>query len=253
MDVLRLLCFTQAMTGSPTFSPLYRQIKALLVQALDTGEWRPGTAIPSEAELAVRFSVSQGTVRKAIDELAADKLLIRRQGKGTFVATHNDPREYFRFLRLVPNSGEVAPAKSVPLECWHAKAGPEPARMLDVPHGAPLIVLRRVLQFNGRNVVGDEIYLPEEPFRGLDMDMLKAHEGSLYSLFEVGFGVHMIRAQERVRAVLADREGAQLLSVEEGSPLLAVERVSYTYGDRPMEWRRGLYSTVDHSYMNELN
>ena len=248
-----LLCFTQVMTGSPTFSPLYRQIKALLVQALDTGEWRPGTAIPSESELATRFSVSQGTVRKAIDELAADKMLVRRQGKGTFVATHNDPREYFRFLRLVPNNGEVTPAKSVPLECWRAKAGPEPARMLDVPHGAPLIVVRRVLQFNERNVVGDEIYLPEEHFRGLDMDMLKAHEGSLYSLFEVRFGVHMIRAQERVRAVLADREGAALLGVEEGSPLLAVERVSYTYGDRPMEWRRGLYSTVDHSYMNELN
>jgi GntR family transcriptional regulator len=241
------------MTGSPTFSPLYRQIKALLVQALDTGEWRPGTAIPSESELATRFSVSQGTVRKAIDELAADKMLVRRQGKGTFVATHNDPREYFRFLRLVPDNGEVVPAKSVPLECWRAKAGPDPARMLDVPHGAPLIVLRRVLQFNGRNVVGDEIYLPEEPFRGLDMQMLEAHEGSLYSLFEVRFGVHMIRAQERVRAVLADREGAELLGVEEGSPLLAVERISYTYGDRPMEWRRGLYSTVDHCYLNELN
>jgi GntR family transcriptional regulator len=241
------------MTGSPTFSPLYRQIKALLVQALDAGEWRPGMAIPSEAELATRFSVSQGTVRKAIDELAADKMLVRRQGKGTFVATHNDPREYFRFLRLVPNNGEVVPARSVPLECWHAKAGPEPARMLDVAHGTPLIVVRRVLQFNGRNVVGDELYLPEEPFRGLDMPMLEAHEGSLYSLFEARFGVHMTRAQERVRAVLADREGAKLLGVDEGSPLLSVERISYTYGDRPMEWRRGLYSTVDHCYLNELN
>lgn len=253
MDGALFLCFTQVMTGSPTFSPLYRQIKALLVQALDAGEWRPGTAIPSEAELAIRYSVSQGTVRKAIDELAADKMLIRRQGKGTFVATHNDPREYFRFLRLVPNNGEVVPARSVPLECWHAKAGPEPARMLDLPHGAPLIVVRRVLQFHGRNVVGDEIYLPEEQFRGLDMDMLKAHDGSLYSLFEARFGVHMIRAQERVRAVVADREGAKLLDVDEGSPLLSVERISYTYGDRPMEWRRGLYSTADHYYLNELN
>ncbi len=261
MDDGKNLCFTEtklsnwhdSMSGSPTFSPLYRQIKALLLQALDAGEWRPGAAIPSESELAVRYSVSQGTVRKAIDELATEKLLIRRQGKGTFVATHNDPRQFFRFLRLVPTNGEVTPARSVPLECWQAKAGPEPARMLDVPHGAPLIVVRRVLQFNKRNVVGDEIYLPAEPFRGLDMDMLKAHEGSLYSLFEAKFGVHMIRAQERVRAVLADREGSELLGVEEGSPLLSVERISYTYGDRPMEWRRGLYSTVDHCYLNELN
>ena len=241
------------MAGSPTFSPLYRQIKTLLLQALDAGEWRPGMAIPSESELALRFGVSQGTVRKAIDELSADKLLIRRQGKGTFVATHNDPREFFRFLRLVPLNGEVEPAQSLPLECWHAKAGPEPARMLELPHGAPLIVVRRILQFGGKNVVGYEIYLPEEPFRGLDMEMLRAHEGSLYSLFEVKFGVRMIRAQERVRAVIADREGAALLNVPDGSPLLSVERVSYTYGDRPMEWRRGLYSTADHCYMNELN
>ena len=86
--------------GSPTFSPLYRQIKSLMLQALDSGEWRPGEAIPSETELAVRFSVSQGTVRKAIDEMAAENLLLRRQGKGTFVASHNDPRAFFRFLRL---------------------------------------------------------------------------------------------------------------------------------------------------------
>lgn len=241
------------MTGSPTFSPLYRQIKALIVAALDAGEWRPGMAIPSEAVLAERFSVSQGTVRKAIDELAAEKMLIRRQGKGTFVATHNDPREHYRFLRLEPINGVATPARSVPLECWTAKAGPEPARMLDVPHGTPLIVVRRVLQFDGRNVVGDEIYLPEAQFRGLDMAMLQAYEGSLYSLFEVRFGIHMTRAQERVRAVLADREGAALLGVKEGSPLLSVERISYTYGDRPMEWRRGLYLTADHCYMNELN
>ena len=86
---------------SPTFSPLYRQIKALILQALEAGEWRPGQAIPSEQELAARFSVSQGTVRKAIDEMAADNLLVRKQGKGTFVASHNDPRALFRFLRLL--------------------------------------------------------------------------------------------------------------------------------------------------------
>lgn len=241
------------MAASLAFSPLYQQIKRLLVDALDAGEWRPGMVIPSEAELATRFGVSQGTVRKAIDELAADKILVRRQGKGTFVNTHSDSLEPFRFLRLVPMDGGEKNARSVPLECWQAKAGSETARMLELAAGAPLIVVRRVLQFNERNVVGDEIYLPEETFRGLGMDMLKAHEGSLYSLFESKFGVHMTRAQERVRAVLADRESAALLGVAEGSPLLSVDRVSYTYGDRPMEWRRGLYATTDCCYLNELN
>ncbi len=73
---------------TPAFSPLYQQIKSLLTQSLSRSEWKAGDALPSETELALRFKVSQGTVRKAIDELAADKLLVRRQGKGTFVATH---------------------------------------------------------------------------------------------------------------------------------------------------------------------
>jgi len=237
---------------SPTFSPLYRQIKGLILQALDNGEWRPGEAIPSEMELASRFNVSQGTVRKAIDEMSAENLLVRRQGKGTFVASHNDPRAFFRFLRLVPLSGGIEPSRSVPLECWRAKAGPEATRVLGIKLGDPIIIVRRLLEFSEKPVVVDEIYLSGEVFPGLSLDVLKESQGSLYSLFEAKFGVRMIRAEERLRAVAADRASAELLQVPEGSPLLSVERISFTYGDRPVEWRRGLYSTAAHCYLNEL-
>jgi GntR family transcriptional regulator len=237
---------------SPTFSPLYRQIKGLIINALESGEWRPGESIPSETDLAVRFNVSQGTVRKAIDEMAADNLLVRRQGKGTFVATHSDPRAFFRFLRLVPLSGSIEQTRSVPLECWRAKAGPEAARILGLSLGDSIIIVRRALEFSGKPVVVDEIYLPGEIFSGLSLDLLKESQGSLYSFFEAHFGVRMIRAEERIRAVAADRTSAELLGVTEGSPLLSVERVSFTYGDKPVEWRRGLYSTAEHCYFNEL-
>lgn len=238
---------------APTFSPLYRQIKSLILQALESGEWRPGQAIPSEQELALRFSVSQGTVRKAVDEMAAENLLVRKQGKGTFVASHNDPRALFRFLRLAPLSGELDPPMSLPLECWRARAGQEASRMLGIEQGAPIIIVRRLLKFSGKPVVVDEIYLPGEIFQGLSFEMLQDWGGSLYSLFETRFGVRMIRAQERIRAVGADRSTAESLRVAEGTPLLSVERLTYTYGDRPVEWRRGLYSTEDHFYLNELN
>ena len=238
---------------SPTFSPLYRQIKSLIVQGLESGEWRPGEAIPSESELASRFNVSQGTVRKAVDEMAAENLLIRRQGKGTFVATHADPRAFFRFLRLIPLSGGVEQSKSVPLECWRAKAGSEAARILKLKLGDPIIIVRRVLHFSGKPVVVDEIYLPGEIFPGLSLELLKDYQGSLYSLFESRFHVPMIRAEERIRAVAADRASAELLGVAEGSPLLSVERVTHSYGDKPVEWRRGLYSTAEHCYFNELS
>jgi len=238
---------------SPTFSPLYRQIKNLILQGLASGEWRPGEAIPSEAELAVRFNVSQGTVRKAIDEMAAENLVVRKQGKGTYVASHNDPRAFFRFLRVVPDKGGVAVPQSVPLECWRAKAGLEAARILDIQLGSPITIVRRLLKFDGKPVVLDEIYLPGEVFQGLTLEVLQDNDDSLYTLFETRFGVRMIRAEERIRAVAADRASAELLSVEEGGPLLSVERVTYTYGDKPVEWRRGLYSTAEHYYQNELN
>jgi GntR family transcriptional regulator len=253
MDDDRFLCSNQRMSRvSPTFSPLYRQIKSLILQALEVGEWRPGQVIPSEQELAARFNVSQGTVRKAIDEMAAENLLVRKQGKGTYVASHNDPRQMYRFLRLVPEEGNLTHPKSVPIDCWRAKAGQEAARLLAIDPGTPIIILRRVLKFEQKPIVADEIYLPEDVFQGLDLEMLQSWNSSLYSLFETRFGLRMIRAQERIRAVAADRDAAALLQVEEGTPLLSVERVTFTYDDKPVEWRRGVYSTAGHYYLNEL-
>src|SRR2546421_4997594 len=97
---------TAASSKSPSFRPLYIQIKELLMASLDDGEWPPGEAIPSEIALAQRFRVSQGTVRKAIDALAAQRLVVRRQGKGTFVSTHTEEKvSLFRLLRIRRNDG----------------------------------------------------------------------------------------------------------------------------------------------------
>jgi GntR family transcriptional regulator len=253
MDVYGFLCSNkQIMQISPTFSPLYRQIKALILQALESGEWRPGQAIPSEQELATRFNVSQGTVRKAIDEMAADNILVRKQGKGTYVASHNDPRQMFRFLRLVPEEGNLVHPESVPIDCRRAKAGQEVANALSIEPGSAIIILRRILKFEKKPIVADEIYLPEEIYQGFNLEMLRLWNSSLYSLFETRFGLRMIRAQDRIRAVAADHAAAELLQVPEGAPLLSVERVTYTYGDKPVEWRRGVYSTIGYHYLNEL-
>lgn len=238
--------------SSPTFSPLYRQIKDFMIRSLEAGEWGPGDAIPSETELAVRFNVSQGTVRKAIDEMAAENLLVRRQGKGTFVATHSDPRSYYRFLRLVPDAGEQTHTTSEPLSCEWGVASPEVAKVLGLKPGDAVVVLERLLRFGSDPVVLDQIYLVGELFQGLTLGCLKACERSLYSFFESDYGVRMIRAEERLRALAADAHSAALLGVGEGEPLLLVERTTFTYGNKPVEWRRGLYSTRQHHYFNEL-
>jgi GntR family transcriptional regulator len=238
--------------ASPTFSPLYRQIKELVLQSLDAGEWKPGEPIPSEVELSARFGVSQGTVRKAIDELAAENLLVRRQGKGTFVASHSEPVTQFRFLRLHPNEGEREQPESRLLEVRRQRASSEVARALDLKAGESVVYVRRLLVFGGTPIVLDDISLPAALFKGLDAQMLNAHEGSYYGLYEREFGTRMIRAEERIRAVAADAEVAGVLGVERGAPLLCVDRTAYTYGDRPVEFRRGLYRTDQHHYRNSL-
>ena len=237
---------------SPTFSPLYQQIKALIVRALESAEWKPGDLIPSETELAARFGVSQGTVRKAIDEMAAENLLVRRQGKGTFVATHQDPNSSLRFLRIAANDGVLPQLTNVALECWRAKAGVDVARALSIEQGAPVIIVRRVLQAEGEPVVFDQIYLPGALFPDLTVDVLADAEASLYSLYESRYGVRAIAADERLRAVSADRQAAGMLQIAEGSPLLLVERVTFTYGNKPVELRRGFYLTQKFHYHNEL-
>jgi GntR family transcriptional regulator len=240
-------------TASPSFSPLYRQIKGLIMQSLESGEWHPGEAIPSELDLAARYKVSQGTVRKAIDELSAEHLLVRRQGKGTFVATHNEARAQFRFLRLMPHEGKQEYPESRLLECRRARAGAETARQLEMKAGDGLVFLRRLLVFQGAPAVLDEISLPASIFKGLGAAKFNQYKGSMYHLFETEFGTRMIRAEERITALVADAETARLLEVQERAPLLCVDRVSYTYGDRPVEVRRGLYRTDRHYYKNELS
>ena len=239
--------------AAAAFSPLYQQIKAMLVSALDAGEWKPGEAIPSEIELASRFQVSQGTVRKAVDELAAENLLLRRQGKGTFVATHLEPRVRFRFLRLAPNEGEPEPAQSLVLDCKRIRSNADISRALELKAGDPVVAIRRLLSFANIPTVVDDIYLPGALFKGLTADLLNDYSGPLYGLFESEFGINMVRADEKLRAVAAPKDVAKALAVSPSIPLLCVERISFTYGNRPVELRIGHYVTNQYYYRNSLN
>ncbi|MBE7939052.1 MULTISPECIES: GntR family transcriptional regulator [Ramlibacter] len=242
--------------GTPAFSPLYQQIKGLILQSLQAGEWKPGEAIPSEMDLAARYRVSQGTVRKAIDELAAENLVVRRQGKGTFVATHAEQHVQYRFLKLVPDAGDrdaEGPAQRNVVECKRVRAGAEVARALALRTGDPVVQVRRVLSFDGEPTILEDLWLPGVAFKGLSAEQMAGYHGPTYAMFEIEFGVRMVRAEEKIRAVAADAQQAALLGVAEHTPLLSVERIAYTYNDTPMELRRGLYRTETHHYRNELS
>jgi len=241
------------MADAPAFMPLYLQIKDLLTQRLAAGEWPPGEAIPSELTLAAEFGVSHGTVRKAVQALADDHLVVRRQGKGTFVATHTEEAQStFRFLRIRRDDGmEEYPGRRL-IDFRRGRASGEVARLLELRAGDPVVLIRRVLEWQGEPAVLDDLTLPAALFRGLTRAKLEAYPGSMYGLFESRFGVRMLNARERLKAVAADAGSAALLGVAAGWPLLSVERLAFTYGGRPVEYRKGLCTTHAHHYANDL-
>lgn len=244
-------------TTTPNFLPLYEQIKQLITRGLAEGEWQPGAAIPSEMELARRFQVSQGTVRKAIDELVLENMLVRRQGKGTYVATLTDAGTNYRFLNLLTLDGEKEYPNSEFIGFERGKADATVAKRLGIRAGSALVNLRRVLRFSGEPVIYDDIRLPAALLKGISIAMIEdhvnAHKGTLYSLYETRYQIRITSAQERIRAVAADDATASLLGIAPGTPLLSIERVAFSYGKQPVEWRKSYINTEKHYYFDELN
>lgn len=238
--------------NSPVFSPLYQQIKSLLLQSLEKGEWNAGDLIPPEVELAKRYNVSQGTVRKAVDELAAENLLVRRQGRGTFVATHQESKIRFRFLSMKADDGTDFKTQSKILDVKHTLPPEDVRAHLGLSKKDTAVQISRLLSFDNAPAVVEEIWLPSQIFADVTLEKLTNYKGTLYGWFEAEYNVRMIRAVENLRAVAPKRQVAQLLEVSVVEPLLFVERLSYTYADKPVEVRHGWYLTASHHYQNEL-
>jgi len=236
---------------SPAFQPLYRQIKTLITQSLVSGEWRPGEPIPSEVDLASRYSVSQGTVRKAMGELAEERVLVRQQGKGTFVASHAGERSQFPFLSITPDAGELRELSAQLLDLQRVRDAAS-ARVLRLPAGSGIFVLTRILRLNGTPACYEEVRLPAPRFKGLTSAVVEQHECMLYSMYETRFGVRMLQAEECVRAVSAPREVAAALHLASGAPMLQIERIAYTYARQPCELRRCYCDTREHHYRNAI-
>jgi GntR family transcriptional regulator len=238
--------------GVPLAGPLYKDLERQLRDTLARGEWKPGEAIPPERSLAKRFGVSIGTVRKAIDELCGANLLIRQQGRGTFVASHNRDRMLFYFFHVVPESG----AKEYPdvrlLSFGKGKADRGEAEALALAPGDAVVRIRNLLQLSGRPVIVDDLTLPAARFQGLTEARFASRPSTIYNLYQEGFGLSVVTARERLRAKVADAETAQLLGVERGAPLLAIRRIAYSYNDDPVELRRSLVDTSTHEYWADI-
>ena len=232
--------------------PLYKALERRMRGDLARGEWKPGEAIPTERELAKRFAVSIGTVRRAVDELVALNVLIRQQGRGTFVARHTRDRLLFYFFHVVPEDG----AKQYPVVRLVAfargKANRAEADALRLRPGDPVFRIRNLLELDGRPVIVDDLALAASRFPGLTERRFARRPSTIYNLYQDGFGLSVVRTRERLRAAVADAETAALLRVSKGSPLLAIRRVALSYDDDPVELRCSLVNTARHEYWAEI-
>ncbi|WP_237214662.1 GntR family transcriptional regulator [Falsiroseomonas oryziterrae] len=229
---------------------LWRSVRDALEASLAAGDYPPGTPLPSEARLAERFGVAIGTVRRAVDELVAARALVRRQGKGTFVPDHGPDRTLFHFFHIVQEDGpREHPATSL-VEFRQALPCPDRiAPRLGLAPGAPMLFARNLQRLQGEPVMLDELWLPQALFPGLDEAGFAGRDGTVYGLYQRRFGLSVVRAEERLRAVSAPPDVGALLGLEAGAPVLRIERVAYAIGERPVELRLSWVDTRRHEYV----
>ena len=140
-------------TGVETFAPLYVEVKRLITQGLIEAEWEPGAALPSETRLAQRYHVSIGTIRRAVDELVAEQILVRQQGRGTFVPTHDPKRLLFHFFHIVRTDGVKHLPETETLAFERDRADTTIARRLNLLPGERVIRLRNLLRLAGEPTI----------------------------------------------------------------------------------------------------
>lgn len=243
--------FCMAIEESPTqFLPLYAQVKQLLVQRLIDKNWTPGMMVPSEHQLATELRVSQGTVRKALDEMAAEKLVIRRQGRGTFVSEHSPEQLLFHFFRLVGQDDEQQIPESRVVDANTATCSKLEAKRLALNPRDRVTRITRLRLLNHKPTIFEVLSVPIK----LIPDLVKETTlpNTLYGFYQQEYGLSVLKVVERIRAVAANEEAAENLGVEYGSPLLEIERTACSIDGTAIELRVSLCSTENHHYIVEL-
>lgn len=231
---------------APGFRPLYRQAYDLLAARIHKGTWRPSQALPSEQALAAELGVSHGTVRKALDALVADKLVERRQGKGTFVIEQTPERALFQFFRISRANGDRVTPASADTATIRRTPTPDEAVALALLANAEVFSVDRVRTVDGAPAIRESLVVSAERFP--DLDQHAPLPNAIYVLYQQAYGVMVSEAREAVQAVAADAVDAQCLGVARGAPLLQIRRLAVDFQGHPLELRYSRCRTTDLAY-----
>lgn len=241
------------MSSVPDFQPLYKQVYNVLVNRIAEGVWLPAQALPSEQALAQELGVSQGTVRNAMDALASENLILRQQGKGSFVAEHTQEHSLFRFFRLArpaPGRERITPQLGIE-KVKRRPANRAEQSKLKLGKNAQVVEIRRTRLIDNRPKVVEKIILPLSLFP--DIDRQKKLPNTLYSLYQSTFGISIAIAKEELRAVLATKADAKALSIDPGAALLQIDRIGVALDGQNVEWRISRCDTSDIVYAVDVN
>lgn len=231
----------------PTAQPLHRQLRDLMMARIERGEWSPGTYLPPETRLADEYGVAVGTLRKALLDMAAEGIVVRRQGKGTVVASHDSDAVLFRFFNLRRPDGTTLRPESRVLSRLHRTATQAEAQALSLPHNAPVICITRVREGDGTPIIYEHIVLAAERFGRL-LTAPEVLPNTLYQLYQTDFAATVHRAREQITVAQAEAECARELDVRAGTGLLHIRRVALDYTDAPIELRVSWVNTAQVVY-----
>jgi GntR family transcriptional regulator len=223
---------------SPSPLPLYRQVKQHLMNRVLAREWKSGESLPSEMRLAEEYGLSQGTVRKAIEEMANEGLVSRKAGRGTFVASFSGTSMPFRFHRLRSDDGQKIAGDNVEfIHCLDGVTDQRAAAGLRLKLDTPLTEVLRLRHVDGRPALVERILLPTAALPGIRDLLDQERPASIYMLLERSYNHLVTQVEEKVRARFPEREEGKLLGISKNLPVLEVERVAFSMGGQRVEWR----------------
>jgi GntR family transcriptional regulator len=229
--------------------PLYLQLREALLERIAAGQWKAGNAIPNEADLAREFGVSPGTMRKALDLLEAQRVLTRRQGRGTFVNDQSSAEMAQRYNKLRGPDGRpfLGPPEVGAISTGDANES-EMLR-LGLDPQARVYRFRRTYYHQHRPFMVDEVAVPATIFPGLEKQREAATD--VVALAQ-RYGLLTGSASERITTGPADETRAEILNVASGAPLLNFDRVVFELNGLPLEWRLGYCHLASGYYLAAL-
>jgi GntR family transcriptional regulator len=239
---------SRIMTSRFSTRPLYLQVRDALAERIAGGEWKPGTAIPNESDLARQFGVSPGTMRKALDLLEAEHLLTRRQGRGTFVNDQASEELAVRYSNIRGGGGDRVGGDVQLLSIAEGPVSESECLRLRVRMHERVHRIRRLRLSEGRPYMLEEVVMPAALFPGLS-EQVPSHR---IVVLAQQFGVLLGKGEERITIASASPDVAGALQVEPATPILNLDRVVYTFDGRPAEWRLARCHLSDEYYLAEF-